>query len=464
MTAAGPSNVRRRFVAVSMAMAFILYLDRVCLAQIVGSASFNSDISLSPHQVGRLLGIFFIVYGLFQVPAGWISDRFGGRQMLTAYIVLWSLATACTGLVSSFPALLGMRLLCGAAEAGAYPTSGALLRRWIPLAARARASSLVAVGGRIGGTAAPFITASLVVRLGQWRPALWLDGAAGLAIAAAYWAVVRNRPSEHPACNQAEQALIGSPPAEGRPSVRELGGMLGSFCLSRSLWCCAAVMFLINFGWAFLITWLPTYLKVQKHAGDLSSGRMVTLVLACGMLGQLAGGWIADRAARRFGLKRGRAYAVAVAGLLAGTGYVGCLFVSAPWAIVGCCGVVSFGVDMGNPAHWSFVQDVGGRVTAAAFGWINMWGNFGAAAVAQLVPTLVAAGLTQEAGQSHVFMACAVALFLSSVAALGMDASRPLAAGAAGPSGDQGFGPVLSRAEPSTLTMARISRPALIPR
>ena len=72
-----PSNVRGRILAVSMAMAFILYLDRICLAEIVKAASFQAEVALTKEQVGRVLGVFFFSYALFQVPAGWASDRFG---------------------------------------------------------------------------------------------------------------------------------------------------------------------------------------------------------------------------------------------------------------------------------------------------------------------------------------------------------------------------------------------------
>ena len=422
-----PSKVRYRIIAVSMLMAFILYLDRVCLSEIVQSASFHSEVALSRAQIGRFLGAFFFSYALCQVPAGWGSDRFGARAMLTGYIALWSLFTALTGMMSSFPALLAMRLLCGAAEAGAYPTSNAVIRRWIPLAARGRASSLVTVGGRIGGTLAPFLTAWLVVSLGRWRPVLWLDGGAGLAIALLYWHIVRNRPSQHPACNQAERELIGNPPPDGpRPSAGELGRILRVFCLSPNLWLLSTMMLLTNIGWAFLITWMPTYLQEQKHVPDVAGGRMVTLVLACGMLGQLAGGCFSDWSARRLGLKNGRKLALSAAGLAAGAGYIGCLMIDSVWAIVACCGFVSFASDTGNPANWAFVQDIGGRATAAAVGWCNMWGNFGAALSSVMVPALLTAGVTIAAGQRHVFLACAGALFLSGLVALGLDASKPL--------------------------------------
>jgi sugar phosphate permease len=420
-----PGNVRARIIAVSMAMAFILYLDRICLAEIVKAASFQADVALTKPEIGRILGVFFFSYALFQVPAGWASDRFGARPMLTAYIVLWSVFTALTGMVSSFPALVAMRLLCGAAEAGAYPTTAALIRRWVPLTGRGRASSFVTLGGRIGGTLAPFITAWMVVSIGHWRPVLWIDGAVGLIVAWLYWRVVRNSPAEHPDCTEAEKALIGQPLKEHQLSTRELGGVLAAFCRSRSLWLSALMQFLINVGWAFLITWLPTYLKEQKHVEDIAGGRMVTIVLACGMIGQLAGGVIADWSARRFGLLWGRRLPLAICGTIAGSAYIGCLFTDSAMGIVGWCALVSFAVDMAGPANWAFLQDIGGRVTAAALGWANMWGNFGATLTAMMVPWLLAVGTTSEEGQAYVFTACAGALFLAALVALGLDASKP---------------------------------------
>ncbi|MSU73377.1 MAG: MFS transporter [Opitutus sp.] len=421
-----PTNVRRRIIAVTMVMAFILYLDRICLAEIVKSASFRNDTHLTPSQTGTLLGIFFFSYAICQLPTGWISDRLGPRQMLTGYIVMWSLFTAFTGMVTSFPALLAMRLLCAASEAGAYPASNAVIRCWIPLKNRARANSLVLVGGRLGGTLAPFLTAWMVASLGNWRLTLWVDGAVGLIVAAAYWSVVRNRPADHPGCNAAERALIGEPPAGTPPAARELGGIFRSLMVNRNLWLCSLMTCLVAVGSAFLITWLPTYLKEQRHVEDLAGGRMVTLVLACGMLGQLTGGWLADFAALRFGLKWGRIFALSVPGVLAGSGYIGCLFVNSATGIIACCSLVAFAADMGNPALWAVAQETGGRVTGIVFGWLNMWSNFGAAAISLLVPLLVAAGKTSEAGQNLVFSVCAGALFISALLPLGLVAIRPL--------------------------------------
>ncbi|MBI5802719.1 MAG: MFS transporter [Verrucomicrobia bacterium] len=426
MSATAPTNIRHRIIAVSMLMAFILYLDRICLAEIVKSASFKTDVPLTKEEIGRILGAFFFSYALFQVPTGWASDRFGARKMLTAYIVLWSVFTGLTGFMSSFAGLLVMRLLCGAAEAGAYPTSGAIIRRWIPLQSRAKSSAMVAFGGRIGGTLAPFLTAWMVIQLGHWRRPLWIDGAVGLIIALIYWHVVRDRPEDHPGCNEAERAIIGTPPVEAPVPTSEFIGMIGAFCRSRSLWLNSVGQLFTNIGWAFLITWLPTYLKEQKGVEDVAGGRMVTVVLAFGMVGQLVGGWVADLSVRRFGLRWGRVLPMFAGGCLGGSAYLVCLSMDSAWGVIACCCVVSFAVDMSNPATWAFMQDVGGRATAAAFGWGNMWGNFGASAISMLVPWLLAVGTSGEAGQRNVFLVCSASLFIYGFIALGMDATKPV--------------------------------------
>jgi len=421
-----PTNIRRRIIGVTMLVAFIMYLDRICMAEIVKSASFAKDVALGEKETGRILSAFFFAYALFQVPAGWASDRFGARPALTIYIVLWSLCTAMTGLATGFAGLLAARLLCGMAEAGAYPTAMALIRKWIPLTGRARASGMVALGGRIGGTLAPFLTIWMIVKMGGWRTSLWVDGTAGLVIAFLFWKVARSNPQEHSRVNAAELALIGRAGIERPLSGRELRDALWSFTKSRSLWCNSASQALVNLGWGFLVTWLPTYLVKERHVGEIEGGRMVTCVLAFGMLGQIAGGWYSDWAMRRFGLRRGRVLPMATSMLTCAAAYVCCPFVESAWLLVACCATVSFCTDLANPALWAFMGDVGGRATAAAGGWGNMWGNFGASAGALLVPWLMKVGGGD--GKLFVFFTLAGAFVLAALVVLPMDATKKLLA------------------------------------
>jgi MFS family permease len=416
-----PTNVRAAVIAVSVAMAFILYLDRICMGEIVKSASFNAEMPLGKEQVGTILGAFFLAYAICQVPAGWASDRFGARPMLTTYIAGWSLMTALTGLAGGFWGLLLARLGCGIFEAGAYPTSGAVIRRWTPFSQRARASSLVAFGGRIGGTIAPFLTAWMIARFANWRPALWIDGLVGLVIAACYWHIVRTRPEEHPRCNEAERALLPRTAGEPPPSLRTLRGVLWATCRSRSVWLSSIAQVAVNLGWAFLITWLPTYLSEARGVEAVEGGRMATVVLACGMVGMLCGGAYCDWTTRLLGPRWGRIAPVVTGSTLAGLAYLACPWAPTAWTVVAFCGAVSFGTDLGNAAFWAFMQDVGGRNVGTVAGWANMWGNFGASAAAKLLPWVLA---HHDANKDwhEVFLVCAASYLVAILAALGMNA------------------------------------------
>jgi nitrate/nitrite transporter NarK len=195
---------------------------------------------------------------------------------------------------------------------------------------------------------------------------------------------------------------------------------------SRSLWLNSLGQFCINVGWAFLITWLPTYLKDVQQVPDRTGSIMVTVVLSMGMLGQLVGGWATDASVRMIGIRFGRILPITIATWLAGLSYLGCIAFDSAIAVVICCAMVSFLNDVGNPSIWAFMQDVGGRSTATVFGWANMWGNMGAAAISVMVPYLMSYGESTSYGQSFVFIACALAFFIAGLAALGMNPTRKI--------------------------------------
>ncbi|WP_339727928.1 MFS transporter [uncultured Gimesia sp.] len=163
MASVEPTNsfVRYRVIFACMLMAVLLYLDRFCIS--FAEVFIKDELGLSDQQIGILLGSFFVSYALCQVPSGWFSDRFGARKMLTFYILMWSLFTALTGFATGFIMLLIFRLGFGLSQAGAYPTSANIVSKWMPLTERGFASSMVTVGGRIGGALAPVLTALLII-------------------------------------------------------------------------------------------------------------------------------------------------------------------------------------------------------------------------------------------------------------------------------------------------------------
>ena len=164
-----PTRVRHLVLTVATIMSVLLYLDRFAVA--IAAEYIREDLRMTQTSMAWFISLFFWSYALFQVPAGWLSDRFGARTMLTAYIVGWSAFTGLMGIANAVWMMLGLRLLCGITQAGAYPTSASLIRQWYPISFRGTASSIVGLGGRFGAVLAPILTAWLIVFFVSGHPA-----------------------------------------------------------------------------------------------------------------------------------------------------------------------------------------------------------------------------------------------------------------------------------------------------
>jgi MFS family permease len=411
------------------------------------------------------LGAFFFTYALFQIPMGTLADRYGTRTVLALSIAAWSLVTMLTGFVLGFVALFAVRLLLGVTEAGAYPAAAGLVKNWARPKERGLCSSVVAFGGRAGGAAAPFLTAALAAALAgvavvewlvpttpaapapdgtppaNWRGVFVVYGFCGLAVAALFWLVVRDRPTEpptnedsrHPGADAPGSPSLSPggetllPPEEGQGKETVLAAELtllrriGRLARTRNMGLFGAVQFGVNLGWAFVITLLPTYLNETFGIPLDEVGSMQSAALTIGCLGMVCGGVFTDYLRARLGPKRGRSVPIVAA--LTGCAVVFLVIPLLPsaWAVVAALGAMAFLVDLHNPSLWSFAQDVGGRNVGAALGWGNMWGNLGAA----LSPVLLNA-IRQAAGWNTAFICCGGAFACAAVCGLMLDATKPV--------------------------------------
>lgn len=418
-----PTNVRYHVIGATTLAAVMLYLDRICIAEIVKLSQFKTDLNLSQTEVGVVLSSFFFAYALAQVPAGWLSDRFGARQMLPLYIGIWSMCTMLTGFASGFVMLMVARLLFGFAQAGCYPTAGSLIKRWLPLPRRGTASSIVSFGGRLGGAVAPLLTAWLLKSFFGWRTVLVIYGTIGLVVAVHFWRVYRDSPAEHPLCNEAERDWITGSPRQSSPPAAATFPPLLPLVRSGTMWMMCALQFGINIGWVFLVTWLPTYLQDVKGVDATIGGLMSTVVLVAGIVGMLLGGPLTDYCAKRFGKRWGRSLPMTVCYAIALLAYLSCLRLDSAWAFIVAASVVAFMTDMSVPAIWAYMQDVGGNNTAAVFGWGNMWGNFGAATTPLLVP-LVLTTWDQNGDWHEAFYLFSAGYLVAGICAVGINSNR----------------------------------------
>ena len=257
------------------------------------------------------------------------------------------------------------------------------------------------------------------VYVSSWRYVLYIYGAFGVVVAAVVWFVMRDSPREHALCNEAEQKLIQGNTVE---TTKTEPFPFKEIVRCPSMWYSAMSQFFINVAWLFIVTWFVAFLMEEHSLSIMQRSLAMTIPLTVGFFGMLLGGMFTDFMARGKGsLRRARAIPWGAGGLCAAAAFAVCPLLDNPWAITAMMAVVAFSVDFAVPSVWAFTQDVGGKFVGSVLGFGNMFGNFGAAVSGPLL-----AYISMEYSWNFMFLVCAGALCIASVAGFLVDASRPL--------------------------------------
>ena len=406
-TSGRPTSMRFGVLAFSISMAVLLYIDRNAIA--VAKLPMSEELGLSEIELGKVMSVFYLVYALAQVPAGWLGDRLGGRAALTLYVIVWSLAMAAMGLANGLTALIAARVMLGLGQAGAYATTASFLKNWIPFSWRGVANSAVSMGGRGGAVIAPALTPWLMgaagtlfgYATGQWRVVFLFYAAVGLAWGGVFWFWFRNTPREKSGCNTAERELIEKA-APSAATSRAAGLPWREMLLSRNMWLLGLVNFCSNVGWVFLATYLPTYLAKVHDLSLESAGGLAALPPLAGMAGCLSGGFATDLLVRKHGLVWGRRIPGMLSGFGAAVAIGCCMGIDQVLLIILMLSCVYFLADLFLGTTWSTYQDIGGAYVGSILGFANMCGNLGAA-----LSTRIIGSLAEESQWTSVFaMSC----------------------------------------------------------
>ena len=398
-----PTRARYAVLLFVYLAAFITYLDRVCIS--VAAPSMQRDLGLSQIEFAWVFTVFYIAYGIFEMPTAWLGDRWGQRMMLVRIVGCWSIFTMLTGVVRSLGALLVTRTVFGAAEAGAFPTLSRALARWFPLGERSRANGLMWMGARSGGAFAPPIAVALI-GLAGWRNAFVAFGAVGLVWCAAWAWWYRDDPASHRSVNEAELRVIriGAAP----PPKRAEAVPWKTVMLSRTMLTLFASYFASGFGFQFFVTWLPTYFMREHGLSLQKSGIFAALPLAAGAIGCMTGGVIADWIARRTGNVMLGRRSVGVGGFLFGAaGYTAAVYVRSPEAAIAFLALASGAHDTTLPVLWATTTDAGGRFGGTAAGFVNF-----ASCLSGMLAPLTAALLERAFGSFHAVFYTAAGLYV----------------------------------------------------
>ena len=160
----GPFALPLLLLALSV---LINYIDRGNLS--IAAPLLKDELGISASQLGILFSAFFWTYTVMLFVCGWFIDRFDVNRMLALGFLLWSLATAATGIVHGFAMLLVMRLMLGIGESVAFPCYSKILARHLPEHRRGFANGAIVAAMKCGPVVGTLGAGVFMAKYG-WRP------------------------------------------------------------------------------------------------------------------------------------------------------------------------------------------------------------------------------------------------------------------------------------------------------
>jgi ACS family tartrate transporter-like MFS transporter len=383
------------------------YIDRTNAG--FAALTMNKDLSFSPSVFGFGVGIFFIGYSLFQVPANVILHRIGAKRWMFCILAAWGLLSASNALVQSPLSFYVLRFFVGVAEAGFFPGMLLYLTYWFPRSdlSRMTANFMVAIplSFIIGGPLASlFLGMEGLAGLHGWQWLFIIEGVPAFLLAFVVLALLPDGPVRAAWLSDDEKKTIAARLASEEPSSRP------------DLWSALRDPRVISLGiayFAFQISfygfqlWLPQIIQGMGYS-NTATGFIVSLCFVASIPALILAG-------RSSSLRQERIWHVAIPWLIAAlslaTASVTQSSVPVLFALaVGLAGIYAgFGPFFSLPS--SFLR---GTAVGGGLGLVGLIGNFGSF----FGPTLVGV-LREGTGDYQTGMAAlAVGFVISAVIVL----------------------------------------------
>jgi sugar phosphate permease len=378
-------------------MYLITYLDRVNISTVAPVIS--KEFGFDKITMGFIFSAFVWAYALFQVPGGWLGDRFGPRRVLTIIVAYWSVMTAATAAAASAVSFVIVRFLFGIGEAGAFPGATRAMQLWYPRQERGFCQGITHSASRLGAAIAPPFVVLIMTTLG-WQWVFYICGAIGIVWSLFWYLAYRNLPEEHALVNRAELEHIRGVDEKGNINQAKIEAKprvpWATLLRSPNMWAIMCAYFTYVYCLWIFLSWLPSYLVEYRHFTLLKVGILASLPLWAGVVGDTVGGIATDWLLRKTGNTKSARRTVAIVGML------GCVAFIVPaavtedaYAAVYCLTGAMFFLECTIGPSWAVPMDVGGKHSGTVSGMMNMAGNIGGALSPMVFGFLVQLGSWQ---------------------------------------------------------------------
>jgi MFS family permease len=313
-------------------------------------------------------------------------DRIGPRILLTLGLSLWSIAQLFGGLVQSFGQFFGARVLLGIGEAPQFPTGARVVRDWFNQRDRGLATGVFNCASSLGTAIAVPLLTFLMLSFG-WRSMFVIMGIAGLVVAAMWCVLYRNPQEVSLTSEENDYRTQGDPPGIRTKVTFREWKLLFKF---RSTWGMVFGYFgCIYLTWIYT-AWLPGYLEIERHMSVKYTGWAAAIPFACGVVGGVFGGYVADFLVRRgVAPLKSRSYPAAICLLGTAICTVAAAYVSSNTLAIAFISLSLFLVYMTSTCAWAMSSVAVPTNCTASIGAVQNFGGYLGGALAPTVTGLI---------------------------------------------------------------------------
>ena len=264
----------------------VMYADRTILSPVM--KTLQQEWGLTKAQLGLVSSWFFLAYAALQIPSGVLGDKLGRKLVLVPGIILFGLTTAWSGMVKTFGAFMGARVVTGIGEGVYYGPQYALSSEAIPPKARTVGTAIINSGMAFGTSLGLIISPWLAFDLNLgWRMPFYVMSLPTVAVALLVAFFIKERvQGAGPTANQAKTE------GGGKASI-------GDLFRNRNLLAVYAMVFCSLYGFFAVLTWLPYYLQEARGMVGTQVGVISSLVPWASIPGALFFGYLSDKMGRR---------------------------------------------------------------------------------------------------------------------------------------------------------------------
>ena len=281
----------------------VFYLVRNNLSTV--AKDMEAVLGYSHDQIGNILAVSSLTYGIGKFVMGVLSDRSNPRAFMAAGLLMTAACNFLFGGAGSYGLHLFLWGLNGLIQGMGWPPCGRSIGHWFSVRERGTVFAFWNVAHNIGGGLAGVVAAQAATRWG-WAYAFYFPGV--IALAGSVYLLFRLRDTpQSVGLPPIEVYRNDFPPEQSDLSTheRELGTrelFVRYIFQNRALWLVAFANFFVYIARYSMLDWGPTYLREVKQASLLGGGTAILILEFGGIPSTILMGWLSDKLGGRRGM------------------------------------------------------------------------------------------------------------------------------------------------------------------